>query len=140
MIVTSTDGYILNIFGHFLADSTNNDASIINHCLFQNNYGILNWPLDDDVMIFGSGFRDAISSMKMIRLQPAVLDFLIGGRQQFDAIHAKRTRYITKVRWVVESSETLSILHTITIPRFFSILVNAIIKKWRFLAQSKHLT
>ena len=63
-------------FGPFLVDSTNNDASIINNCLFQNEEGILNWLLDDDVVILDKGFRDVISSTKNDDLQPAIPDFL----------------------------------------------------------------
>ncbi|CAF4204039.1 unnamed protein product [Rotaria sp. Silwood2] len=104
MIVTSTDGYILSVFGPFLTDAINNDASIIKHCLFENKGGMLNWALDDDVMILDRGFRNAINSMKMIGLQAAMPDFLTGGNKQFDAAQANRTSCITKVRWVVAST------------------------------------
>ena len=140
MIVTSTDGYILSVFGPFLTDAINNDASIIKHCLFENKEGILNWLLDDDVIILDRGFRDAISSMKMIGLQPAMPDFLTGGKKQFDATQANRTRCITKVRWVVESGKNLLFLRVIAMNTFFVILVNAKIKQWRFLAQTIQLS
>ena len=96
MIVTSTDGYILSVFGPFLTDAINNDASIIKHCLFENKEGMLNWLIDDDVMILDRGFRDAINSMKMIGLQPAMPDFLTGGKKQLDATQANRTAALRK--------------------------------------------
>ena len=119
MIVTSTDGYILSVFGPFLTDAINNDASIIKHCLFENKGGMLNWLVDDDVVILDRGFRDAINPMKMIGLQPAMPDFLTGGKKQLDATQANRTRCIKKVRWVVESGKNLLFLHVIVMNTFF---------------------
>ena len=119
MIVTSTDSYILSFFGPFLTDATNNDTFIIKRCLFENKGGMLNWLVDDDVMILDRGFRDAINSMKMIGLQPAMPDFLTGGKKKLDATQANRTRCITKVRWVVESGKNLLFLHVIAMNTFF---------------------
>ena len=119
MIVTSTDGYILSVFGPFLTDAINNDASIIKHCLFENKGGMLNWLIDEDVMILDRGFRDAINSVKMIGLQPAMPDFLTGGKKQFDATQTNRTRCITKVKWVVENGKNLLFLHVIAMNTFF---------------------
>ena len=70
-------------------------------------------------MILDRGFRDAINSMKMIGLKPAMPDFLTGGKKQLDATQANRTRCITKVRWVVESGKNLLFLHEIAMNTFF---------------------
>jgi hypothetical protein len=121
MIITSTDGYILSVLGPFLADSKNNDASIIKHCLFENQEGVLEWLIDDDVIILDRGFRDAIKPMKMLGFQPAMPNFLTGGKKQFDAVEANRTRCITKVRWVVESGENPLLSSNIVVLVVFNI-------------------
>lgn len=103
MVITSTDGYIISVLGPYLADTRNNDASIMKSCLFENKEGILEWLQDDDVIVIDRGFRDAVNSMEMLGFQTAIPDFLGRGRKQFTAQEANRTRCITKVRWVVES-------------------------------------
>jgi hypothetical protein len=47
------------VLGPFLADSSNNDASIIKHCLFNNEQDMLSWLKDDDIMIVDRGVRFA---------------------------------------------------------------------------------
>lgn len=105
MIITSTDGYIISVLGPYLADAKNNDATIIKSCLYENKEGILEWLLDDDVLVVDRGFRDAVKPMKDLGFQPMIPDFLRAGRKQLTAQEANRTRCITKVRWVVESGE-----------------------------------
>ena len=105
MIITSTSGYILSVLGPFLADSKNNDASIINHCLFENQEGILDWLTDDDIIVLDIGFRDPIKPMEMIGLQPVVPDFIKRGKTQLDSFEGNRSRCITKIRWVIESGK-----------------------------------
>ena len=136
MVVTSTDGYILSVFGPFRTDTTNNDASIIKSCLVENKERILNWLHDDDVLILDRDFRDATNSMKMLGLRPAMPDFLVGGQKQLDATQANRSRCITKVRWVIESGKNILFFCVITLHTFFIIIVNGKIKQSRFLAQT----
>ncbi|CAF1650537.1 unnamed protein product [Adineta ricciae] len=66
MIITATDGYILAVFGPFLADHNNNDASIIKHCLFSNEQDMLSWFKDNDVMIIDRGVCFAQLGEKLI--------------------------------------------------------------------------
>ena len=136
MVVTSTDGYILSVFGPFLTDTTNNDVSIVKSCLVENKEGILNWLHDDDVLNLDRGFRDATNSTKILGLHPAMPDFVVGGQKQLDDTQANRSRCITKVRWVIESGKNILFCCVITLTTFFIILVNGKIKQWRFLAQT----
>ena len=136
MVVTSTDGYILSVFGPFLTDTTNNDSSIIKSCLVENKEGILNWLHDDDVLILERNFRDATNSIKMFVLHPAMPDFLVGRQKQLDATQANRSRCITKVRWIIESSKNIRFCCVITLNTFFIILFNGKIRQLRFLAQT----
>ena len=101
MSIFLQDGYILCVFGPFVADNRNNDASILNHCIHNNEQDILNWLHKDDVLIVDRGFRDAVSTIKSYGYQVLMPSFLT--RKQFTNQEANRTRLITKVRWVIES-------------------------------------
>ena len=98
------DGYILSVFGPFLADGHNNDASIIKHILKNDDQGIRNWLRDDDVIIVDRGFRDAVNSMEELGLRIEIPAFL-RGKQQFTTQEANHSRMITKNRWIIESGK-----------------------------------
>ncbi|CAF1659052.1 unnamed protein product [Adineta ricciae] len=102
MIITATDGYILSVFGPFLADGHNNDASIIKHIMRNDDQGITSWLHDDDIIIVDRGFRDAVSAMEELGLCVEIPAFL-KGKRQFSTQEANRTRAITKNRWIIES-------------------------------------
>ena len=40
MIVVASDGYIVSVFGHYLADGKNNDASILTHMIKTDSKGL----------------------------------------------------------------------------------------------------
>jgi hypothetical protein len=90
------------VFGPFLADGHNNDASIIKHIIKNNDQGIKTWLHDDDIIIVDRGFRDAVYSMEELGLQVKMPAFL-KGKKQFSTQEANQTRIITKNRWVIES-------------------------------------
>lgn len=117
MVMTTTTGYIIAIFGPFHSDFYNNDASILKHVLL-NNYGdILNWVKDDDIMILDRGFRDSLGVLKAIGIDAAMPSFLGRDRRQFNVYDANRSRFVTKLRWVVEG-------------------VNARLKRFKWLSQT----
>lgn len=98
------DGYILCVLGPFLCDYKNNDASILKHCVNNNEQEILDWLDDDDVLILDRGFRDSVRAMKLFGFEVAMPHFL-NGRKQFSLEEANQNRCITKVRWVIESGK-----------------------------------
>ncbi|CAF4205937.1 unnamed protein product, partial [Rotaria sp. Silwood2] len=49
------------------------------------------------------GFRDSVGLMRALGLDVCMPDFL-NGRRRFDALEANRSRFISKIRWVVESA------------------------------------
>ncbi|CAF3548310.1 unnamed protein product [Rotaria socialis] len=116
MIITASNGYILSVLGPFFANSSNNDAAILKHCLLNNEQQILNWLRDDDILVLDRGFRDVVNTLSRLRLQVAMPGFL-HNQKQFSPDEANRTRFVTKTRWVVES-------------------VNGKIKNWKFFAQT----
>ena len=103
MVMATTTGYIITVFGPFYSDYYNNDASILKHVLLNNYEDILNWVEDNDIMILDRGFRDSLGVLQALGIDTAMPSFLGRGRQQFDVYNANRSRFITKLRWVVES-------------------------------------
>jgi hypothetical protein len=103
MVMVTTIGYMVTIFGSFFSDFHNNDASILKHIMLNNYEDILTWIRDDDIMILDRGFRDSLGVLKALGIDAAMPSFLDKNQRQFDAYEANRSRFVTKLRWVVES-------------------------------------
>lgn len=117
MVMVTTTGYIVTIFGPFFSDSRNNDASILKSVMLNNYEDILTWIKDDDIMIVDRGFRDSLGVLQALGINAAMPPFLGPNRRQLDVNDANRSRFITKLRWVVES-------------------VNARLKRFRWFSQT----
>ena len=102
MVTTTANGYILTIFGPFYSDFHNNDASILKYVLLNNYEDILNWMQESDIMVLRRGFRDSLGVLKVLGIDAAMPSFLGTDRQQFEVYDANRSRFITKLRWVVK--------------------------------------
>lgn len=103
MLVTTTTGYIVDVFGPYVSNISNNDAAMQKDILIKNKNGILNWIEDHDLIVVDRGFRDSTGMMRALGLDVCMPDFL-NGRRRFDAMEANRSRFISKIRWVVESA------------------------------------
>lgn len=103
MVMVTTTGYIVTIFGPFCSDFHNNDASILKHVMLKNYEDILSWIQDDDIIILDRGFRDSLGVLKALGIDAAMPSFLGSNSRQFDVYDANLSRFITKLRWVVES-------------------------------------
>jgi len=115
MMMVSTTGYILEIFGPYFADGKNNDANILNSLVQQASSRLLQWIESKDVLVVDRGFRDVISTLEDYRLIPKMPNLLNKG-SQYDTISANESRLVTSIRWVVEA-------------------VNGLLKKWKHLSQ-----
>ncbi|XP_062577231.1 uncharacterized protein LOC134239089 [Saccostrea cucullata] len=114
MVIVTTTGYFVSILGPYLADNKNNDASILQHIIKTNAEDIRSWLSEDDIFIVDRGFRDALPLLEDLGIQAEMPRFLLKGQNQMTTDDANMSRLVTKVRWVVESS-------------------NARIKRWRYL-------
>ncbi|CAF4607848.1 unnamed protein product [Rotaria socialis] len=103
MLIVSTTGYIIACIGPFLSNYSNNDASIMQNILHRNTDGIRNWLNEDDVIVVDRGFRDCVNAMEDLGLNVVFPPFL-NGRKQFTTTAANQSRFVTKVRWVVEAA------------------------------------
>ncbi|CAC5423661.1 unnamed protein product [Mytilus coruscus] len=117
MIVCTTTGYYVSVLGPYLADYRNNDASILTHMLKTNVEEIRDWVNEEDILFLDRGFRDAIPLFRRSRIQAEMPRFLKKGDKQFSTEDANMSRLVTKIRWIVESS-------------------NARIKTWKYLSHT----
>ena len=76
MIITATDGYIVDATGPFFSDTHHNDTNLIKHILLANINGFLNWYDANDVIVVDRGFRDSEKTMKRLGLNVAMPEFL----------------------------------------------------------------
>ncbi|CAF2081811.1 unnamed protein product, partial [Rotaria magnacalcarata] len=102
MIIVSTTGYVIACIGPFCSNYSNNDASIMNNILHRNTENILNWLKKDDIVVVDRGFRDSVHTMESLGLNVVLPPFL-NGRRQFTTTEVNQSKYVTKVRWVVEA-------------------------------------
>ena len=56
----------------------------------------------NDIVVVDRGFRDPIDTMESLGLNVSLPPFL-NGRRQFTTSEANQSRYVTKLRWVVEA-------------------------------------
>ena len=80
-MIGSTDGYIVSAMGPYLADTKDNDASIIKHILLNNREGIVDWLHPSDILIVSRGSRDCLPVLKVLGYETYVPAFLKESRQ-----------------------------------------------------------
>lgn len=102
MMLVTTTGYILDVFGPYFSDSKNNDANIFTHILKKDAHNIRDWLKPNDIIIVDRGFRDCLKLLEDMDLIPKMPSF-INKQAQFVTKDANETRLVTKVRWVVEA-------------------------------------
>ncbi|XP_062581928.1 uncharacterized protein LOC134243712 [Saccostrea cucullata] len=112
MVIVSTSGYYISVLGPYLA--RNSDATILNHIMKTNREDVLNWMEEDDIFIVDRGFRDSMEYLEELGIKACMPSFMKKGEKQLSTQDANTSRLVTKIRWVVESS-------------------NARIKRWKFL-------
>ncbi|XP_056007177.1 uncharacterized protein LOC125665391 [Ostrea edulis] len=117
MVIVTTSGYFVSVLGPYLADPRNNDASILTHIIKTNVEDIKHWIQDEDIFVVDRGFRDAIPLLEDMGIQAEMPKLMIKGQKQLSTEDANMSRLVTKIRWVVESS-------------------NARIKRWKYLGHT----
>ncbi|XP_046142743.1 uncharacterized protein LOC123988053 [Osmia bicornis bicornis] len=97
--VCTTNGYIVDVLGPFYA--TQNDAEIM-RIVMQDANGLQTMLQPGDVCVVDRGFRDVKAHLEergLTVLMPA----LKGKRKQLTTAESNASRYVTKIRWVVEA-------------------------------------
>lgn len=97
--ICTTDGFVVDVPGPYLA--TENDACIMKKVIMDEN-GIGKIMKEGDVCIVDRGFRDVVPFLEekgFVVLMPA----LKGKRSNLTCKEANDSRFVTKLRWVVEA-------------------------------------
>ncbi|XP_043264042.1 uncharacterized protein LOC122404178 [Colletes gigas] len=97
--ICTTDGYIVDILGPYYA--TQNDASIMKEIMTESN-GLCNLMKKGDIFILDRGFRD-VKNMLTEQGYGVLMPALKGKRPQLSTIESNDSRFVTKLRWVVEA-------------------------------------
>jgi hypothetical protein len=97
MVIVTTTGYFISILGPYLADSRNNDASILQHIIKTNAEDIRSWVSEDDIFIVDRGFRDALPMLEDLGIQAEMPCFMEKGQRQMSTSEANMSRLVTKV-------------------------------------------
>jgi len=92
MVGCAPDGYILFVLGPY--DAKHNDAAILKDCF--NRYDV-NTIKNGDTILVDRGFRDALPFLKEKGLK-----VYCPGLGQLNTNAANESRFVTKVRWVIE--------------------------------------
>lgn len=95
MVGCTPNGYITHVLGPF--DANHNDAVILKDCFhrFQDEMSTLQ---EGDVILADRGFRDVITYLK----EDKKFNVYCPGIGQLETIEANQSRFVTKVRWVIE--------------------------------------
>ncbi|XP_060604358.1 uncharacterized protein LOC132757169 [Ruditapes philippinarum] len=104
MVIVTTTGYFVTVMGPYFADSKNNDASILNHMLKTNTEEIRDFIQEDDIFVVDRGFRDSLELLQDLGIRVEMPSFLSKGQKQMTCDDANNSRFVTKIRWVVESA------------------------------------
>lgn len=99
MLVVTTTGYILEVFGPFLADQKNNDANITNAFMKNSQSDLRLWLQDGDIFIVDRGFRDSLETLKGLNFEAEMPSFSKKGTQ-YCTDDANKSRLVTKIRYV----------------------------------------
>lgn len=97
MVIVTTSGYILDIFGPYLADGKNNDANILTAIMQAQQSRLKCWLKPGDVFIVDRGFRDCLDTLQEMGFETEMPAFLAKGNQH-STQEANESRLVTAVR------------------------------------------
>lgn len=97
--ICSSDGYIIDIAGPFLA--TENDAVIMKKVM-SNPTGLSSILQRKDIFVLDRGFRDIVSFLEEKDFE-VMMPALKGKNKQLTCEQSNHSRIVTKIRWPVES-------------------------------------
>ena len=93
MMICTTTGYILGVFGPYYADYRMNGAAITKHIFDRNIDGIKTWLKEDDILVVDRGFRDCQEVLHQLGLKTEIAHFLPKGRKQHTALESNSSRF-----------------------------------------------
>ena len=103
VMLTGTNGYILDVHGPYFADGKNNDAAILRHHMEQDGINLKTWLQPNDVLLLDRGYRDVLDYLQSHGFKHKMPEYLRKNMKQHTVEEANKSRLVTKSRWVVES-------------------------------------
>ena len=97
--IYTTDGYIVEMLGPYLANQ--NDADILKS-VFEDTNGLRKFLKEGDVFVLDRGFRDIKEKLEERNFK-ILMPALKGKRKQLSTKESNESRFVTKIRWAVES-------------------------------------
>ncbi|XP_043287510.1 uncharacterized protein [Venturia canescens] len=97
--VCTTDGYVIDMLGPYEANL--NDAAIMKIVMSDPN-GLIKLLKTGDMFVVDRGFRDVKEYLEELGFQ-VLMPALKGKRSQLTTTESNESRFVTKVRWVVEA-------------------------------------
>lgn len=97
--ICTTDGFVVDVPGPFLANE--NDASIMKKVM-EDPDGLKLIMKKSDICIVDRGFRDVVPYLEELGFK-VLMPALKGKRPNLTALEANESRFVTKLRWVVEA-------------------------------------
>jgi len=97
--ICTTDGYIVDMLGPYFANQ--NDAEILKN-IIQDPNGLYKLLLKGDTFVLDRGFRDIVDDLEKKKFK-VLMPALKGKRKQLSTKESNQSRFVTKIRWAVES-------------------------------------
>lgn len=113
MMLVTTTGYIVDVFGPYFADGKNNDANILTSLMKTDASALRKWLKPKDIFVLDRGLRNSLDLLEDVGFISKMPHFLQKGSQH-TWNEANNSRLVTKIRWVAEASE---IIHRRTLVR-----------------------
>ncbi|GAB1860468.1 SWIM-type domain-containing protein [Camponotus japonicus] len=95
----TTDGYIVDMLGPYLANQ--NDAEILKSVIEDPN-SLRKFLKEGDIFVLDRGFRDIKDILEKENFR-VLMPALKGKRKQLSTEESNESRFVTKIRWAVES-------------------------------------
>ncbi|XP_011873641.1 PREDICTED: uncharacterized protein LOC105565230, partial [Vollenhovia emeryi] len=97
--ICTTDGYVVDMLGPYLANQ--NDAEILK-TIIQDPNGLCKFLKKNDTFVLDRGFRDIVNDLEENNFK-VLMPALKGKRKQLTTEESNHSRFVTKIRWAVES-------------------------------------
>ena len=96
IMVCTTTGYIVGVFGPYYADYINNNTAITKHIFENNTDDIKTWLKVDDILVVDHGFRDCQELLHHLGLKTEMPHSLMKGKKTARAPQSNSSRSATK--------------------------------------------
>ncbi|XP_044578872.1 uncharacterized protein LOC123261347 [Cotesia glomerata] len=97
--ICTTNGFVIDMFGPYTANM--NDAEIMRIILSDPN-GLIKLLKKGDIIVVDRGFQDVIVYLEELGFK-VLMPALKGKRNQLTTDESNESRFVTKIRWVVEA-------------------------------------